>query len=94
MNQMYKYSTVLSKVVMAALFFAAFVLASSRTFAATQTANEKFVLQGVRLSLWYEGTQQKQEVKELNVASIQEFYPEELYRALEKHDEKRLESKK
>ena len=94
MNQMYKYSTVLSKVVMAGLIFAAFILASTRTFAAAQTANEKFVLQGVRLSLWYEGTEQKQELKDMQVSSLQEFYPEELYRALEKHDEQRLESKK
>ncbi len=94
MNQTFKYSTVLAKIVILGLILAAVLLSSTRTFASKLTANEQMVLQSVRLSLWYEGTTEgevEEAPKNMNVASIQEFYPEELYRALEKHDEHRLE---
>lgn len=90
MNETFKYSTILAKIVIASLIMAAFMLSLTKTHA--KTPNEELVLRSIRVSLWYKGTQVKNgkngnEPQE--VATIEEFYPEELYRALEKHDEQK-----
>ncbi len=86
MNETFKYSTILAKIVILSLILAAFMVSMTKTFA--QTPNESMVLQTVRLSLWYEGANEKVE-RPSAMASLEEFYPEELYRALEKHDEQK-----
>ncbi len=86
MNETFKYSTILAKVVIFSLILAALMVSATKTFA--QTPNEKLVLQGVRLSLWYEGAQENLE-QPAEVATMQELFPEELFRALEKHDEQK-----
>lgn len=86
MNETFKYSTILAKVVIVSVIMAAFMVTISKTYA--KTPNEELVLRSIRASLWYEGTQGKNEKKH-EVATIKEFYPEELYRALEKHDQQK-----
>lgn len=86
MNETFKYSTMLAKVVIFSLIMAALIVTATKTFA--KTPNESMVLQTVRLSLWYEGAE-KEEQKPSEVATLEEFYPEELYRAIEKHDEQK-----
>jgi len=86
MNETFKYSTVLAKIVIASLIMAGFMVSLTKTHA--KTPNERLVLRSIRTSLWYEGTQVKNDKKH-EVATIKEFYPEELYRALEKHDQQK-----
>lgn len=88
MNETFKFSTVLAKIVITALIMAAIMVTTTKTFA--KTANEKFVFQTVRLSLWYEGTQEMAQ-NEQAMASVEDLYPEELFRALEKHQELKSE---
>ena len=88
MNETFKYSTLFAKVVIVCLIMAAAMLSSVKTFA--KTANEELVFQSVRLSLWYEGTDkslQKDEGTQAN--AMQMVYPEELFRAMQKHHEQK-----
>jgi len=83
MNKMFKYSTIIVKIVIASLLMTAFMVTLTKVHA--ETPNEELVIRSIRNSLWYEGAlvinNKKQEV-----GTLKELYPEELYRALEKHD--------
>lgn len=79
MNEVFKYSTILSKVIIFALISAGFMVTAVR--AQERSANDKMVLQSVRLSLWYEGA--KQDIALQDKLRL----PEELSKAMEKHSQ-------
>jgi protein subunit release factor B len=85
MGLLSKFSTLSIKMSRAGILLGLILLSGHQAYG--QTENEKFVLQSVRLSLWYEGMSSEMKISQESFA--EDFYPEELGRALEIHEEQK-----